>query len=86
MQRQKSIIVQGRWLNDLHMDYFNYLLGCVLMEKEIAERNSNGKKAGWELTNQNDSVPLFHTRAPHDELSQPQRNSLDRGSICNMHI
>jgi len=23
---QKSIIVQGRWLNDLHMDHFNYLL------------------------------------------------------------
>jgi len=40
-------------------------LGCVLMEKEIAERNSNGKEAGWELTNQNNSVPLFHTRAPH---------------------
>lgn len=43
------------------------------MEKEIAERNSNGKEAGWGLTNQNDSVPLFHTRVPHDKtiLSQP---------------
>jgi len=49
------------------------------MEKEIAERNSNGKEAEWELTNQNNSVPLFLTRAPHDDLSQPQRNSLDRG-------
>jgi len=44
------------------------------MEKEIAERNSNGKEAGWELTSQNDSIPLFHTRAPHGDLSQSQRN------------
>ena len=27
---QKSIIAEGRWLNDLHMDHFNYILKSCL--------------------------------------------------------